>query len=145
MKYTIDLGQPDKSDRVTRIGLRHADEPGYVTPDDTTLVRIITTDYVAGGNDGFDMFEDPSIDVTTGPLDLDVIKWYLNKTSPVTQRTDGRITVINALRTGGGTSQVSRRDNSRSLSSGTPDGPPHLVPILLYSCLLVFATVVTKL
>ena len=81
MKYTIDLSK-DKQNRVTRIGLRHADEPGYVTPDDTTPVRIITTNYLATGNDGFDMFEDPGIVLTTGPLELDVIKWCLNKTSP---------------------------------------------------------------
>jgi len=131
MKYTIDLSRPDPLNRVSRIGLRHADEPGYVIPDDTTPVRIITTDYVASGKDGFDMFENPAIEKSQGPLDLDVIRWYLNKTSPVDLRTDGRIKVINAHRDGTRTTSANRLASEAAATSAVTSMTLNKLPIVV--------------
>jgi len=102
MKMTIDLSRPHIMNRITRLLLQHSDEPGYVSPDDEEPVRIFTTSYILSGKDGYHMFKSDDVrkGMTVGPVDVDVFKWYLNKTSPVNQRTDGRITVINARTSG---------------------------------------------
>jgi len=102
MKMTIDLSRPHIMNRITRLLLQHSDEPGYVSPDDEEPVRIFTTSYILSGKDGYHMFKSDDVrkGMTVGPVDVDVFKWYLNKTSPVNQRTDGRITVINAQTSG---------------------------------------------
>ena len=94
MKYTIDLNrEPYK--RITQIALSHPDEPGFITPDDDTLVRVLTNDYIGAGRDGFDMFgKDKTQNYMTGPLDVDVIKAYFQKMSPVSQKVGERIKII---------------------------------------------------
>jgi len=95
MKCTIDLSQ-SPGRRIKEITLQHPDEPGlYVTPSDQASVLIISNDYVASGKDGFDMFgEGKTAKYTVGPLDVDILKSYLKKKSPVTQKIDGRIKIL---------------------------------------------------
>ena len=94
LKYTIDLNkEPFK--RVTYVALRHPDEPGFVIPDDKTKIRVLANDYIANGYDGFSMFgKDKNQKFLAGPLDVDVLKAYFQKKSPVNQSVGNRIKII---------------------------------------------------
>ena len=60
-------------------------DPYNPAPIDSTLIRVIAPRYLAMGKDGYDsMFGLDNIRAYgKGPLDIDIFKWYLNRTTPV--------------------------------------------------------------
>ncbi|ETN67025.1 5' nucleotidase [Anopheles darlingi] len=56
--------------------------------------RVITNSFLAGGGDGFTMFERYGQKRVLGPVDIDAFETYVRDRSPVLQGVDGRITVL---------------------------------------------------
>ncbi|KAL1479920.1 hypothetical protein MTO96_051478 [Rhipicephalus appendiculatus] len=64
--------------------------PVYKPLEDCEVYRVVTTDFVARGGDGFKKAENVT---ESGPLDLDVLKAYVTKMSPLKTPVEGRITI----------------------------------------------------
>ncbi|XP_037510416.1 protein 5NUC [Rhipicephalus sanguineus] len=64
--------------------------PVYKPLEQCEVYRVVTTDFVARGGDGFKKARNVT---DAGPLDLDVLKEYIIKISPVKTPVEGRITL----------------------------------------------------
>nr|CAD7440908.1 unnamed protein product [Timema bartmani] len=66
-----------------------------------TWYRIATSSYLAGGGDGYKVFEQNSRNHNIGRLDLEVFQDYIKKNSPIIQGLEGRIIIIRRRPVGG--------------------------------------------
>ncbi|XP_049267420.1 snake venom 5'-nucleotidase-like [Rhipicephalus sanguineus] len=64
--------------------------PVYKPLEECEVYRVVTTDFVARGGDGFQKAKNVT---DGGPLDLDVLRDYIIKISPVKTPVEGRITI----------------------------------------------------
>ncbi|XP_052859943.1 apyrase-like [Anopheles cruzii] len=67
--------------------------PRYEPVEPFRKYRVITNSFLAGGGDGFTMFERYGQQRVLGPVDIDAFEAYVRDKSPILQGTDGRITV----------------------------------------------------
>uniref|UniRef100_A0A182PCT2 Apyrase n=1 Tax=Anopheles epiroticus TaxID=199890 RepID=A0A182PCT2_9DIPT len=70
------------------------DVPKYEPVEPFRKYRVITNSFLAGGGDGFTMFQRYGQRKVTGPVDIDAFESYVRDRSPVFQGLDGRITVL---------------------------------------------------
>nr|CAD7201881.1 unnamed protein product [Timema douglasi] len=65
--------------------------PHYQPLNLDTWYRIVTNSYLAGGGDGYKVFEQNSRNHNIGRLDVEVFQDYIKKNSPIIQGLEGRI------------------------------------------------------
>jgi len=58
--------------------------------------RVVTTNYVAGGGDGYYMLKNENLKHEQGMLDTDIIEAYLKQYSPISAKLKGRIILVPA-------------------------------------------------
>ena len=108
LAFTIDAGatpytatyDPDGTPHVVHPGSRVRDvsvtSSGTVAPlRDGRTYRVVTSEFVAGGGDGYALFEGGDV-AALGVYDIDPVIEYLRVNVPAAPAVEGRITVVNA-------------------------------------------------
>lgn len=72
--------------------------PVYKPLEECEIYKVVTTDFVARGGDGFAKAQNVT---DGGPLDLDVLVKFINKTSPIKTPREGRIKIYGNITTDG--------------------------------------------
>lgn len=95
LKYSIDLSQPEGA-RIQSVEVLCAEcsEPKYEELDLEKTYRIITPSFLTTGGDGFEMLPKVLKNTIIGPLDSDLLTEFINATSPIDTKIDGRINII---------------------------------------------------
>ncbi|MEX3014686.1 bifunctional UDP-sugar hydrolase/5'-nucleotidase [Gymnodinialimonas hymeniacidonis] len=90
MRYTWDpAGEPGS--RIVSVEV--ADGDGFVEIDPEAVYSVVSNNYMRGGGDGYDVFENEATNVYDfGPGLEEVVATYLGENSPYAPYTDGRIT-----------------------------------------------------
>lgn len=91
MRVTYNLTKPPHQ-RVVSINIlcTKCQVPVYEPLEECEFYNVVTTDFVARGGDGFTKAQNVT---DSGPLDLDVLVAYINKTSPIKTPLEDRITI----------------------------------------------------
>ncbi|XP_033106990.1 5'-nucleotidase-like [Anneissia japonica] len=95
LRVLYDVTRP-AGDRVTDVQVRcsRCTEPSYDKLKETTVYRIVTNSYIAGGGSGYSMVRDNKLSQTKGPLDMDIMINYIRAKSPLTTALESRITIL---------------------------------------------------
>ncbi|KAH6940415.1 hypothetical protein HPB50_027565 [Hyalomma asiaticum] len=80
--------------------------PVYKPLEDCEIYKVVTTDFVARGGDGFKKARNVT---DSGPLDLDVLRDYIIKMSPLKTPVEGRITIHGNITEDAAIKKASRR------------------------------------
>ncbi|XP_075747621.1 snake venom 5'-nucleotidase isoform X1 [Rhipicephalus microplus] len=104
---------PNKRVRSVHILCTNCTVPVYKRLEDCDVYRVVTTDFVARGGDGFKKAENVT---ESGPLDLDVLKEYVTKMSPLKTPVEGRITIHGNITEDVQTKTTTERPRKSSLS-----------------------------
>eukprot|EP00092_Neocalanus_flemingeri_P075469 GFUD01093483.1.p1 GENE.GFUD01093483.1~~GFUD01093483.1.p1 ORF type:complete len:581 (+),score=153.54 GFUD01093483.1:319-2061(+) len=67
---------------------------GFEDVADETVYNVVTSNYVAGGGDGYKMFLEHRTNYIIGALDTDVIQNELEKNSPISAKLEKRILIV---------------------------------------------------
>lgn len=81
---------PNKRVMSVQILCTNCTVPVYKPLEDCDIYKVVTTDFVARGGDGFKKARNVT---DSGPLDLDVLRDYIIKMSPLKTPVEGRITI----------------------------------------------------
>jgi 5'-nucleotidase len=90
LKYTFDPAAPAGA-RVSEVMVLVGGD-AWAPIDPATVYKVVSNNFVRGGGDGYEMFEDAANAYDFGPDLADVTAEYMAKTGPYTPYTDGRIT-----------------------------------------------------
>ena len=77
-----------KGQQITELKINH-EELDY-----ENIYTVVATNYLASGGDAFNLIENHKINHQKGSLDTDVFTHYVNLKSPILQKTENRINVI---------------------------------------------------
>lgn len=66
----------------------------FIDLDPEIYYRVVTSNYLADGGDGYTAISQHFRDRIMGPIDIDAITRYVRKVSPLANEKDGRIQVI---------------------------------------------------
>jgi len=77
-----------------RVTCEGCEGDGYEDLEDETVYNVVTSNYVAGGGDGYKMFIDDRTNYIIGALDTDVIQNILENNSPISGVIDNRIEIV---------------------------------------------------
>lgn len=96
IRFTADISKPEGS-RVIDLKIRcqRCAIPKYEPYNPNATYRVALLSFLVGGGDGYKMIKENIKNVQIGELDTDVYEAYIKKMSPITQQTEGRITILN--------------------------------------------------
>lgn len=98
LRFTADLSKPEGS-RISNIKVlcQNCTTPVYEDFDVNKTYRIATLSFLVGGGDGYAMIKNNLKNIKKGPVDTNIYEPYIKKMSPINQKVEGRITVLNQL------------------------------------------------
>jgi 5'-nucleotidase / UDP-sugar diphosphatase len=91
MRYTWD-SQAAVGSRIISVEIKNGD--GYVPLDPSATYSLATSDFLAGGGDGYTVFEEAAKYYNSGLVDYEVLKDYIKNNSPLNPSVEGRITKL---------------------------------------------------
>uniref|UniRef100_L7MBC1 Putative salivary ecto-5'-nucleotidase/apyrase n=1 Tax=Rhipicephalus pulchellus TaxID=72859 RepID=L7MBC1_RHIPC len=93
IRVTYNLRYPPKCRVVSlEVLCRRCKVPRYEAVNDTSVYRIVTTDYISRGGDGYPKATNAT---SGGPADYSVLVDHIRKMTPVKSAIEGRITLLN--------------------------------------------------
>ncbi|KAM7285315.1 protein 5NUC-like [Ixodes scapularis] len=91
MRVEYNLSLPSSCRVISlKILCKQCQVPVYQDVVDREMYTIVTTDFVARGGDGFTKAEKYG---ESGPVDFDVLVWYIRKMSPIKTPIEGRVII----------------------------------------------------
>ncbi|XP_037502368.1 5'-nucleotidase [Rhipicephalus sanguineus] len=96
IRVTYNLSYPSKCRVVSlQVLCRRCRVPRYEAVNDTGVYRIVTTDYITKGGDGYPRATNAT---SGGPADYSVLVEHIRKITPVKSAIEGRITLLNGTK-----------------------------------------------
>jgi 5'-nucleotidase len=92
-KVTFNVTKP-VGNRLQSIEIQTNSEEGFEKINPHKLYTIIVPSFIAGGGDGFTMIKVNRKNHRVGLLDIDIVGKFIERNSPISFRTDGRIFVL---------------------------------------------------
>ena len=77
-----------KGQQITELKIKNEDL------DYDNIYTVVVTNYLASGGDAYNLIENHKINYQKGSIDTDVFKHYVNLKSPILQKTENRINII---------------------------------------------------